>query len=539
MTANRDPEKPTTEVSELENHESALKPSEMAQDAAAKGQATSGYEHLTIWESVITFRHPILFCTLAAFSAAADGYQIGINASIVANKGFIQQFATKTSDAGDKYLESPILSGWGSIMSVGQIIGTMTIPFISHRFGRKAAMFWLWLFICTSVLAESLARDWPVWLVAKLLAGYAVGSLQATLPLYISELAPTRIRGGLLMSYQLWWALGGFSAQIALRTVNEEYPYKWLVPIYTQWAHVAIMLIIFFILPESPVWYATRGLEEKSKRILTMLHRNIEGYDVDHQYNLVIMMLEHERAVAITQDREQWWSIFRGTDGLRTVIAFLPGLTQQFIGLKLFGTFGTYFFQQAGVAQPFTVKCITSSIQIATVLGNIVLVENFGRRPLACWAATLSWVSCCVVGILGVTPDNKAKTYVFVLFACFWNIGMMTCGTAASAFNGEISSQRLRPYTAAFAVGITCVVGVIMDVLVPYMVNSHQWNWSLKTGWFYTGLGLPTMVAMWLLIPETKGRSTAELDELFERKIKPWRFVKTETATERLVRNQQ
>ncbi|KAJ4191822.1 hypothetical protein NW767_010728 [Fusarium falciforme] len=539
MATNTNTKTSADQVEELDHHENTLKPSEIAQDAAAKGQATTGYENLTILQSVKTFRRTIVFCTLAAFSAAADGYQIGINASIVANKGFVQQFATKTSAEGDLYLESPILSAWGSIMSVGQIFGTATIPFISHRFGRKAAMWWLWLFVCASVLAESLAREWPVWLVAKLLAGYAVGCLQATLPPYISELAPNRIRGGLLMSYQLWWALGGFSAQIALRTVNEEYPYKWLVPIYTQWGHVAIMFIIFFILPESPVWCATRGLEEKSKRIFSMLHRNIDGYDVDHQYNLVIMTIEHERAVAAEQRREQWWSIFRGTDGLRTVIAFWPGLAQQCIGLKLFGTFGTYFFQQAGVAQPFTVKCITSSIQIATVLGNIILVDNFGRRPLACWAVTLSWVACCVVGVLGVTPENKAKTYVFVLFACFWNVGMMTCGTAASAFNGEISSQRLRPYTAAFAVGITCVLGVIMDVLVPYMVNAHQWNWGLKTGWFYAGIGFPATIGMWLLIPETKQRSTAELDELFERKIKAWRFAGTETATERLVRSEQ
>uniref|UniRef100_A0A8H7NHC2 Major facilitator superfamily (MFS) profile domain-containing protein n=1 Tax=Bionectria ochroleuca TaxID=29856 RepID=A0A8H7NHC2_BIOOC len=250
-------------------------------------------------------------------------------------------------------------------------------------------------------------------------------------------------------------------------------------------------------------------------------------------------MLEHEYAVAVEQRQEQWWSIFRGTNGLRTTIAFWPGLAQQCIGLKLFRTFGTYFFQQAGVSQPFTVKCITLSIQIATVLVNIVLVDNFGRRPLACWAVTISWVACCVVGVLGVTPDNQAKTYVFVLFACFWNIGMMTCGTVATTFNGEISSQLLRPYTAAFAVGITCVLGVIMDVFVLYMVNANQWNWGLKISWFYAGIGFPAMVGMWLLIPESKGRSTAELDELFERKIKPWRFSQAETATERLVKSKE
>ncbi|KAJ4213215.1 hypothetical protein NW759_011059 [Fusarium solani] len=52
---------------------------------------------------------------------------------------------------------------------------------------------------------------------------------------------------------------------------------------------------------------------------------------------------------------------------------------------------------------------------------------------------------------------------------------------------------------------------------------------GLKTGWFYADIGLPATVGMWLLIREAKGRSTTELDELFERKIKPRRFSKAET----------
>lgn len=98
----------------------------------------------------------------------------------------------------------------------------------------------------------------------------------------------------------------------------------------------------------------------------------------------------------------------------------------------------------------------------------------------------------------------------------------MTCnGATGWGFIGEISSQRLRPYTAGFAAASTCVAGVVMDVLTPYMVNAQEWDWELKTGWFYAGIGLPMVIGMWLIIPETSNRSAAELDELYERKIKP------------------
>ena len=85
------------------------------------------------------------------------------------------------------------------------------------------------------------------------------------------------------------------------------------------------------------------------------------------------------------------------------------------------------------------------------------------------------------------------------------DIGMTANGAAGWGYIGEISSQRLRPYTAGFGAAITCVVGIVMNVLVPYMVNQHKWNWGFKTGWFYAGVGLPFVIGMWLLIPETKG----------------------------------
>jgi MFS family permease len=344
-----------------------------------------------------------------------------INASIIANKGFVQQFATEIDGTGAPTLASPILSGWSAIMSCGQVIGMVTIPFISSHFGRKIALYWLWFILVTSVLAESLARSWPVWLVGKLLAGIGVGCLQSTIPTYISEIAPVRIRGGLLMLYSFWWTVGSFFAQIALQNLNANNPFNYLTPIYTQWAQIGIMITIYFFLPESPAWCATSGKGEKAKECLRKINGKVPGYDVDYHYNLLAMAVEHERAVAMEQRREKWWAIFLGTDGLRTLTAAWTNLSQQFIGLKLFGTFGTYFFQQAGLQQPFTIKCITSSINIATIIIAVLIADKIGRRFMACSATTLSWFSCIIVGILGVVPRSQAIDYVFVLFACLWS----------------------------------------------------------------------------------------------------------------------
>ncbi|KAI8684715.1 MFS domain-containing protein [Fusarium keratoplasticum] len=72
------------------------------------------------------------------------------------------------------------------------------------------------------------------------------------------------------------------------------------------------------------------------------------------------------------------------------------------------------------------------------------------------------------------------------------------------------------------------------------MINAEEWDWGLKTARLYVGLGAPFTVGMWFLIAETKGHvklafPSAELDELFERKTKPFRFHKTTIVTQRMV----
>ncbi|KAH7129952.1 general substrate transporter [Dactylonectria estremocensis] len=530
-------EKPTSQVMEHEGTRDMLSSAakDLNSEAAAAGQGVSGYETLTIWETVKMFKFNSFVCSLVAFSAATDGYQIGMIGNIIVNAGFVNKFATEVNGEGERYLSSPILSGWGGIGSCGQIIGMTTLPFLSGRFGRKFAMYWLWLLLTISIVLECVANDWKVWLVSKLFGGIGVGCLQSTVPTYISEVAPIRIRGALLMCYSLWWLIGQFFAPVALQVMSVTRPDNYLIPVYTQWSQIGLMIIIYLFVPESPAWCVSQGKEKLAKKMLRRLHWEIKDYDVDHQYNLLLINVEHERLVAEEQNREKWYAIFKGQDGLRTIIAMWTLMTQQFIGLGVFFGYVTYFFQQTGIKDPFKITCITSGINIFFSFVVIYLADVIGRRWLACWGTTLCWVCTVAVGILGVAPSSSASDYLLVLFTCLWNIGLVANGATGWGFIGEISSQRLRHYTAGFAAASTCVAGTVLGVVIPYMLNANQWNWGLKTSWFFAGLGFPFTVAMWFLIPETKGRSAAELDELFERKIKPWRFHKTTTVTQRMV----
>lgn len=294
-------------------------------------------------------------------------------------------------------------------------------PFVTQMFGRKGAMYTLWAFIAAGTVVESITSDYRVWYLSKVLGGIGVGSMQVTITGYISDIAPVRVRGAFLTNYSLWWITGQFFAPVALQILNKQDPNDFRTAILSQWGHIGAMIIIYVFLPESPVWCVNRGKTELAKKSLGQIYRGVKDFDLEKAYSLLVLNLEHEKAVALEQRSVSWWAIFKGTDGKRTLISCWSLLAQQVVGLGVFFTYGTYFFQQAGMSDPFAITCITSGINIGASLAVIAIADVVGRRPLACFGTTTCLVMNLCVGILGVTPSVKASDYLLVLFSVIWS----------------------------------------------------------------------------------------------------------------------
>ncbi|KAG7530694.1 hypothetical protein FFLO_04864 [Filobasidium floriforme] len=485
--------------------------------------------------TALKYKMATAICFAMTVAAAADGYQIGIVGNIIANEGFVRQFGTQRNAQGEPILAAAVLSGWNSIQSVGQIIGMTTTPFFAERFGRKPTLFYFLGLLAISILVESVANKWQVWLVAKLFTGAGVGSLQFMTPTYVTEIAPVKIRGSLLMTYNFWFGFGQFAATLALQRMNATDPTNFRLPIYTQWSQIGIMFIIYLFVPESPVWAVKRGNETLARKCLRRINRGVINFDETRAYLAFQVNLAHEKAEAERVGRVRWYAIFQGRNGWRTLVSAWPLISQQFLGLSLFYSYVSYFFSIVGFADPFRVTCITSGIGMACGVAAAFLAERVGRRYLHNIGATCMLTCCIVVGIISVVPQNGASNTLLVAFTCLWVPGSTLQAATAWVYCGEISSARLRPYTAGFAAATSCVIGIVVGVLVPYMLNETEWNLGTKTAWFYAGLGAPCVVLAWFIMPETAGRTPAELDELFERRIKAWRFAKTQTAVQRAI----
>ena len=93
-----------------------------------------------------------------------------------------------------------------------------------------------------------------------------------------------------------------------------------------------------------------------------------------------------------------------------------------------------------------------------------------------------------------------------------------TVGPVCYCLVTELPSSRLRQKTVALARCVYLVLSVVNNILVPYMLGDgpDDWNWGPLAGFFFGAGCLLAAVWVWKRLPETKGKSTEEIDGVFE-----------------------
>lgn len=159
-----------------------------------------------------------------------------------------------------------------------------------------------------------------------------------------------------------------------------------------------------------------------------------------------------------------------------------------------------------------------------------------GRRTLYVWGLLVLCILVFIVGFLSLAPNarNPDNMNVAVSWASgsmilvFTGIYNFTVGPVCYSLVAEIPSTRLRQKTVVLARNFYNVCGVCLGVLIPYMLNENAWNMGGASGFVWGATGFLCFVWAYFRLPEPKGRTFAELDVLFERKISARKFKETD-----------
>ena len=139
---------------------------------------------------------------LCAIGAATQGWdQTGSNG---ANLSFPEEFGLLGSDRGEWII--------GLINSIifltAGLIGAFIVDPLNKYLGRRGEIFLTAICLTATPIGSACAQSWQGLFAARFIMGIGIGAKNATVPIYSAEIAPHRIRGALVMFWQLWVVIG-------------------------------------------------------------------------------------------------------------------------------------------------------------------------------------------------------------------------------------------------------------------------------------------------------------------------------------------
>jgi SP family general alpha glucoside:H+ symporter-like MFS transporter len=328
------------------------------------------------------------------------------------------------------------------------------------------------------------------------------------------------------------WGLGQLIGIGVIRSlVDRQDEWSYRIPYALQWMWPVPLMIGVFLAPESPWWLVRKGrIDDAKKALLRLTSLNRE---TDFNADETVAMMVHTTALEEKITRgATYLDCFKGTDLRRTEIVCMAWAIQNLSG-NAFSGYSSYFLQQAGLppSTSYDFAMGQYGINMAGVFGSWWLMKiGIGRRALylggLCGLCTMLFI----MGFLGLVPESHrqqgamATGSMMIIWAMFYQL---TVGTVCYSLVAELSTRRLQIKTVVLGRNLYNIVAIITNVVTPYMLNPEYWNWQNFTGFFWAGLCFFCIIYTYFRLPEPKGRTFAELDLLFEKKIPARKFAST------------
>lgn len=355
--------------------------------------------------------------------------------------------------------------------------------------------------------------------------GAAMGSMQANTQTYVSEITPTSIRGITLSLFQLWIILGQLIASCVLEgTSHVDSPWSWRGAVVSQFGPALFCLAVFIpLVPESPYFLVAKGRLDDAKAAIARLRAG-ENISCDEELRAIQETLTHER-----QAREaspSFLECFQGSDLRRTLLACLPLVMQIFMGYPLCSNYLSYFLTLSGMNNAFLITLISVICSLVAGIIAFGLVERVGRRNQLLVGSCGMLLCLLIISLLGFLGEGEKWNYrALAAFCIIWAVFYIgSIGAVGWTIMAEVSSSRLRAKTTSIAALSSSLVNMVWSIAIPYLVNKENANLGPKSALLFLGCSIVLWGICFFCLPETKGKSFAELDSLFEARTPARKF---------------
>ncbi|CAG1998118.1 unnamed protein product [Fusarium graminearum] len=462
---------------------------------------------------------------LCAIGAATQGWdQTGSNG---ANLSFPKEFGLDEENSiRDQWIVGLVNS---IIFLTAGLIGAFIVDPLNHYFGRRGEIFITACCLTATPIASGFTHSWQTLFAVRFVMGIGIGAKNATVPIYSAEMAPARIRGALVMFWQLWVVIGIFLGFCANVIVKDTGRIAWRLQLGSAFIPSFILGIGIFFCPESPRWLMKHGKHAKGFQSMQKLRAHDIIAARDFYYSCIIY--EEELLVARGAGYfQRLWDCFavprirRANYGASTVM-----IAQQMCGINIISFYSSTIFVNAGYTQ---VEALYASlgygaIQVIATIPTLFLIDTKGRRTLTLITFPFMCIFLLAAGLslLNHSDSRGARIGPVVLFVYLFTIAYsLGEGPVAFQYSAEVFPTIQREQGMAWAVCINNTFAGVLGLTFPRMTAAMSPTGAFG---FYAGLNLIAWGMIFCFVRETKQLTLEELDQVFS--VPTSQFISYET----------
>ncbi|WP_049922264.1 sugar porter family MFS transporter [Halopiger djelfimassiliensis] len=441
------------------------------------------------------------FVYVVAALAALNGLLFGFDTGVISGA---MLYIRRTFDMATilgysvdpAYVEGVIVSG----AMIGAMIGAAIGGRVADRLGRRRLILVGAVIFFVGSLIMAIAPTTEILIVGRIVDGIGVGFASVVGPLYISEIAPPKIRGSLVSLNQLTITSGILIAYLVNYAFSANGEWRWMLGL--GMVPAAVLFVGMLFMPESPRWLYEQGRESDAREVLSKTRVESQVEDELREIKETI-----RTETGTLRDLFQPWvrpmlvvgiglAVFQQVTGINTVMYYAPTILE-----------ATAFNDIASILATVGIGAVNVAMTVVAVL----LIDRTGRRPLL------------LAGLGGMTVMLAILGIVFYL-------------PGLSGALGWIAAGCLMLYVACFAIGLGPVFWLMISEIYPMEVRGTAMgvvtvlNWAGNlivsltflglvdaigqsgTFWLYGLFSLFALVFCYQLVPETKGRSLEEIE---------------------------
>ncbi|CDM36423.1 hypothetical protein DTO006G1_9520 [Penicillium roqueforti] len=507
-----------------------VKPGYTDLQTSTEAHAAIEKEHkMTAMEALRLYPKAVAWSLLLSCAIIMEGYDVVLIGSFFAFPAFSLKYGELMSD-GKYGLAASWQASLTNAMSCGQIVGLFVNGIVSERYGYRKTLMACLATTVGFIFILFFASNVQTLVAGELLMGIPLGVYQTLTVTYASEVCPVALRAYLTTYVNLCWVFGQLIASGVLRGLvahTDQWAYR--IPFAIQWVWPVPIFIGVYLAPESPWWLVRKDRREDAIKSVKRLTRADPNFSAEETVSMIVYtnaMEQHAETGASYID------CFKGTDLRRTEIACCVWAVQSLCGSGLMG-YSTVFYQRAGLAdeQSFTMSLAQYAIGVVGTFSSWLFMTYFGRRTLYVGGLAILAVILFVIGFASVAPATTSLSWATgSMLLVYTFVYDSTIGPVCFSLVSEMPSSRLRTKTVVLARNVYNVLNLVTGIIIPYMLNVDAWNWRGKSGFFWGGLCILCLVWSFFRLPEPKGRSYAELDVLFENKVRTREFPSAKTG---------